>query len=153
MNVLLTRPFADNRDISRVMPLGLIAVGTILKREGYNVRIADLRLSQNPESDLTRVMQEFSPDIVGIGLMTVESDYAFKMAARIKEIDPNCMLIFGGPHCAHEPEFILHDPNVDMMVVGESELTIPELMEALKNKTDLETVKGICSFTIRSTSF
>ena len=76
--------------------------------------------------------------------MTVESDYGFKMAARIKEIAPNCTVIFGGPHCAHEPEFILHDPNVDLMVVGESELTLPELMNALKNKTNVGMVKGIC---------
>tara|TARA_B100000686_G_scaffold339763_1_gene414366 strand:- start:2496 stop:3905 length:1410 start_codon:yes stop_codon:yes gene_type:complete len=143
MNILLTRPYAETRDISRVMPLGLIAVGTVLKRKGYNVRIEDLRLSQNPGADLTRVMQEFSPDVVGVGLMTVESDYAFNMAARIKDIDPNCTVVFGGPHCAHDPEFILHDPNVDVMVVGEAELTIAELMETLRNKSYLGVVKGI----------
>ncbi len=143
MNILLVRPHTNDKDISRVMPLGLVAVATVLKRGGYNPKIVDLRLSKNPESDLKKAMFEFDPDIVGIGLMTVESDWAFKLAKEIKEINHNVPIIFGGPHCAHEPEFILHDPNVDLMVIGEAELTIVELVEAIKDKKDLGAIKGI----------
>jgi len=75
--------------------------------------------------------------------MTVESECAFRLAKDIKAINHNVPIIFVGPHCAHEPEFILHDPNVDLMVIGEAELTIVELVEALKDKKDLDTVKGI----------
>jgi anaerobic magnesium-protoporphyrin IX monomethyl ester cyclase len=143
MNVLLVRPHTDDKDISRVMPLGLVAVATVLKRGGHNPKIIDLRLSETPESDLKKAMFEFDPDAVGIGLMTVESECAFKLAKDIKAINHNVPIIFGGPHCAHEPEFILHDPNVDLMVIGEAELTIVELVEALRDKKDLETIKGI----------
>jgi len=143
MNVLLVRPHTDDKDISRVMPLGLVAVATVLKRGGHNPKIIDLRLSETPESDLKKAMFEFDPDAVGIGLMTVESECAFRLAKDVKEINHNVPIIFGGPHCAHEPEFILHDPNVDLMVIGEAELTIVELIETLKDKKDLGTVKGI----------
>lgn len=143
MKILLLRPHAEDRDISRVMPLGLIAIGSVLKREGYDIRILDLRLSSNPDADLENTLAEFAPDAVGIGLMTVESNYAFAAARQVKSLKPDVTMIFGGPHCAHEPEFILHDPNVDLMVVGEGELTIIELMAALRDKRDLAGIKGI----------
>ncbi|MFQ5671702.1 MAG: B12-binding domain-containing radical SAM protein [Nitrospinales bacterium] len=143
MKILLLRPHADDRDISRVMPLGLIAVGSVLKREGYDIRILDLRLSSDPDADLKNTLAEFAPDVVGIGLMTVESDYAFAAARQVKSLKPNVTLIFGGPHCAHEPQFILHDPNVDLMVVGEAELTVVELLAALRDKKELSGIKGI----------
>ena len=143
MNVLLVRPHTDDKDISRVMPLGLVAVATALKREGHNPKIIDLRLSETPESDLKKALFEFDPDAVGIGLMTVESECAFKLAEEIKTINHNVPIIFGGPHCAHEPEFILHDPNVDLMVIGEAELTIVELVDAIESNQDLGLIKGI----------
>jgi len=143
MKILLLRPHAEDRDISRVMPLGLVAIGSVLKREGYDTRILDLRLSGNPDADLETTLAEFAPDVVGIGLMTVESDYAFSAAKRVKSLKEDVTLIFGGPHCAHDPEFILHDPNVDLMVIGEGELTIIDLMAALKEKKDVAGVKGI----------
>lgn len=125
------------------MPLGLIAVGSVLKRQNYNIRILDLRLSETPDEEMESVFAEFNPDVVGIGLMTVESDYAFAAAAKVKALKKDVTVIFGGPHCAHEPRFILHDSNVDIMVVGEGELTIVELLDALKNRGDIGLVKGI----------
>ncbi|MFQ5444136.1 MAG: B12-binding domain-containing radical SAM protein [Nitrospinales bacterium] len=143
MNILLLRPQAEDKEISKVMPLGLLAIGSVLQREGYNIRILDLRLSADPDEELQTTLKEFDPEIVGMGLMTVESDYAFAAAKKVKALKNDATIIFGGPHCAHDPEFILHDPNVDLMVVGEGELTIVELLKVLKDKTDLGTVKGI----------
>lgn len=125
------------------MPLGLIAVGSVLKRAGHTIQILDLRVSQYPETELRNTLHEFNPDVVGIGLMTVESDFAFALAKEVKSIKQDVINIFGGPHCAHDPKFILHDPNVDLMVIGEGELTIVELLSALENKKDLESIKGI----------
>lgn len=141
MKILLLRPHAEH--ISKVMPLGLLAVGSILKRTGHDVRILDLRISPQPDEALENTMREFDPEFVGIGLMTIETEFAFALAAKVKSLKKGVTLIFGGPHCSHEPQYILHDPNVDLLVIGEAERTIVELLEALENDTDLEKVKGI----------
>ncbi|MBI4384059.1 MAG: cobalamin B12-binding domain-containing protein, partial [Nitrospinae bacterium] len=127
MKFLLVRPAVTDKNISKVMPLGLIAVGSVLKRAGHTIHILDLRISSYPDSELRNVLHEFEPDAVGIGLMTVESDFAFTLAQQVKSIKNDVPVIFGGPHCAHDPQYILHDPNVDYMVIGEGELTIVEL--------------------------
>ncbi|PIQ97169.1 MAG: radical SAM protein [Nitrospinae bacterium CG11_big_fil_rev_8_21_14_0_20_56_8] len=143
MKILLIRPSAYNRSMARVLPLGLLAIGSILKQNGYDVKIADLRISDHPQKELETVMREFDPDIVGIGIMTVESRYGFAEAARIKRLKPEVKIVFGGPHCAHEPQFILCDPNVDYMVCGEGDLTIVELVRALDTGGVLEGIEGI----------
>jgi len=143
MKVLLLRPAAEKKSMARVLPLGLLAIGSVLKRAGHQVKILDLRISNSPDEELESVMRSFDPQVVGIGVMTIECKYGFVDAAKVKEINPGVKIVFGGPHCSHEPQFILNDPNVDLMVSGEGDLTIVELIDALEQDRDIENVPGI----------
>ncbi len=143
MKVLLLRPAAEKKSMARVLPLGLLAIGSVLKRAGHQVKILDLRISNSPDEELDSVMSSFDPQVVGIGVMTIECKYGFVDAAKVKEINPEVTVVFGGPHCSHEPRFILNDPNVDLMVSGEGDLTIVELIDALEQGRGIENVPGI----------
>jgi len=143
MKVLLLRPAAEKKSMARVLPLGLLAIGSVLKRAGHQIKILDLRISNFPDEELDSVMSSFNPQVVGIGVMTIECKYGFVDAAKVKEINPEVTIIFGGPHCSHEPRFILNNPNVDLMVSGEGDLTIVELINALEQGKDIENVPGI----------
>jgi hypothetical protein len=39
MKVLLLRPAAEKKSMARVLPLGLLAIGSVLKRAGHQVKI------------------------------------------------------------------------------------------------------------------
>jgi radical SAM superfamily enzyme YgiQ (UPF0313 family) len=143
MRVLLLRPAAEKKSMARVLPLGLLAIGSVLKRAGHQVKILDLRISNSPDEELSSVMKSFNPQVVGIGVMTIECKYGFIDAAKVKKLNPDVTIIFGGPHCSHEPRFILNDPNVDLMVSGEGDLTIAELIDALEQGRDIENISGI----------
>jgi len=143
MKVLLLRPAAEKKSMARVLPLGLLAIGSVLKRAGHQVKILDLRISNSPDEELDAVMNSFDPQVVGIGVMTIECKYGFIDAAKVKKINPDVTVIFGGPHCSHEPQFILNDSNVDLMVSGEGDLTIVELIETLEKGKDVACVPGI----------
>ena len=143
MRVLLLRPAAEKKSMARVLPLGLLAIGSVLKRAGHQIKILDLRISNSPDDELKSVMQSFNPQVVGIGVMTIECKYGFIDAAKVKEINPEVTIIFGGPHCSHEPKFILNDPNVDLMVSGEGDISIVELIQALEEGTDISNISGI----------
>ncbi|QPJ64874.1 MAG: radical SAM protein [Candidatus Nitrohelix vancouverensis] len=144
MRILLLRPAAGgNVSMARSVPLGLLAIGSVLKREGHEVKILDLRVSDTPDDDLKRTMSELDPEVVGIGIMTIESKYGFIGAEKVKALKPDTTVIFGGPHCAHDPQYILNDPHVDYMVCGEGDVTIVELIKALEAKEDISSVAGI----------
>ena len=143
MNVLLLRPAAEKKSMARCLPLGLLAIGSVLKRAGHRVRVLDLRISDDPDRDLKETLEQFQPDAVGIGVMTIESKYGFIDAARVKAIMPEVPVILGGPHCKHEPQYILNHKQVDIMVVGEGDVTVVELIDAMAHNRPLDTVAGI----------
>ena len=129
--------------MARVLPLGLLAFGSVLKRAGHEIKILDLRISHSPDEELESVIKSFDPAVVGIGVMTIECKYGFIDAEKVKRIKPEVTVIFGGPHCSHEPRFILNNEYVDLMVSGEGELTIVELIRALEDGGDVSNIPGI----------
>lgn len=139
--ILLIRPPLKN--ISGVLPLGLMYIGSVLKEKGHEVKILDLRLECHKDSSLSKIIKEFRPDIAGIGLLTVESKSAHQIAERIKAIDPGLFIVFGGPHCKADPCLILNDKNVDLIVIGEGESTICDLMNVFTDNVPFDRINGI----------
>ncbi len=143
MKVLLLRPAAEKKSMARCMPLGLLAIASVLKRAGHEPRILDLRISEDPDQDLKDSLSNFKPDAVGIGVMTIESKYGFIDAAKVKQMAPGVPVILGGPHCKHEPQYILNHKQIDVMIVGEGDVTIVELIDAMAEGKPLDSVAGI----------
>lgn len=67
------------------------------------------------------------------------------MAKRIKADHPEMRIVFGGSSCAGEMGRATARvcPEVDVVVHGEAESTLPELVEALAGRRDLAAVPGI----------
>ncbi|MFQ5483425.1 MAG: B12-binding domain-containing radical SAM protein, partial [Nitrospinaceae bacterium] len=143
MKVLLLRPAAEKKSMARCLPLGLLAIGSVLQRAGHQVRILDLRISPDSDRDLETALSTFAPDVVGIGVMTIESRYGFIDAKRVKALAPGLPVVLGGPHCKHDPKYILNHRAIDIMVIGEGDLTMVDLMDALESGQPLDTVAGI----------
>ena len=70
---------------------------------------------------------------------------SIKLAGMLKEIDPSITTIFGGPNVSKNLRGLetVVDPNVDMIVEGEGELTILELMARQKQNLNIYETKGI----------
>ncbi len=139
--ILLIRP--PSKDISRVLPLGLMYLGSALKEKNIDVKLLDLRLDKFKDADLNEEIKTFNPEVIGIGLLTVESKSAHQIARHIKNTNPTLTVIFGGPHCEADPGLILNDTNIDFMVIGEGEKTFSELVSALQGNGNADKVKGI----------
>jgi len=127
-------------------PLGIMYLGAVLENEGYNVRLLDSCKSitnGNPYNEVVlENFRKFKPDVVGISALTPIYPLAKEIAANIKNIDDVPILI-GGAHPSALPDETLADENVDIVVRGEGEATIVELIEKLENGKSLEDVKGI----------
>ena len=63
---------------------------------------------------------------------------------RVREANPDAIVICGGEHVTAVPEFCLSDCSaIDICVLGEGEETILELMQAMMSNTPFGEVKGI----------
>jgi len=123
-------------------PLGLMYIGTVLKKQGYSVKIIGL---PNPCSKkyILKETSDFSPLFIGISITTPQADYAQTIARIIKENFPKSIIVAGGPHPTILPFETLREGNIDLCVLGEGELTILELADVLARPGDLRNVRGI----------
>lgn len=84
------------------------------------------------------------PKIVGFYTICDSFVFTVQIAEFIKERNSNITIIFGGPHASlTSAECLKSLPFLDVVAIGESELTIIPLVECLLDKKDLSTVKNV----------
>lgn len=86
---------------------------------------------------------EFKPTIVGIYCNAPNSASAATVARMTKEISNRIIVVVGGPHPTSIGKETLNDLNIDVVVKGEGEQTIAELLNTMKNNESFDGVKGI----------
>lgn len=145
MKVLLIKPsheeiFGRIKGIQpEYPPLGLGYVAAVLEQDNHEVKILDMPAENTTEDELKKLLSTFSPDVIGINATTPTIAYAKKIAEICKQTT-DVVILMGGPHPTSAPEDCLSDKNVDIVIRGEGELTIKELVQNLDNLKD---VKGI----------
>jgi len=83
-------------------------------------------------------------DIVGFSTYVWNKSYNYTLAKRLKEINPNCLILFGGPEPAiADPKFFDKFPFIDICVKQEGEITLKKVLENLLDKESLSKVKGL----------
>jgi radical SAM superfamily enzyme YgiQ (UPF0313 family) len=66
------------------------------------------------------------------------------LAKKVKEINPNCLIIFGGPQTPDLAEgFFEKYSFVDIIVHGEGENTLEEILESYQDKKDYSKINGL----------
>ena len=116
-------------------PLGLLYLAATLREWlGADVHVLDARLEADPLKALRSALRHFNPDVVGISALTAEAFLAHQAAAAIKAETPFLPVIMGGPHPSSNPELVLSDPNIDVVVIGEGEETFAELVRLIMSE-------------------
>ena len=66
------------------------------------------------------------------------------LAKEVRKINPNCLIIFGGPQVPDfSSDFFEKYPFVDIIVHGEGEYVIANIFEEFLNKKDFSKIKGL----------
>lgn len=108
------------------MPYESIFMARFLERNGYEVIIVDQRVEQDWETPIRAHLD----DILWIGLTVITGPqirYALQTAARLREIDADLPLVWGGWHATFVPESTIAHPLVDYVVAGIGELKVLDL--------------------------
>jgi len=90
-------------------------------------------------------LSDWNPNVVIIEIpFSGWSITAFEVASIVKKVNIDITVILFGLHPSSRPEDCLKNSAVDFVVIGEPEVTISELIEALeKKKTDYEEINGL----------
>lgn len=126
-------------------PLGLLYIGAVLEREGIEIKITPADVWKWSWRRISREIQDFSPDVIGVSSTTENRFQSFKLIRTAKKAQPRALTLMGGPHASLAAEDTLaHLPELDAVVRGEGEMTTLEVCRALeKGKKGLEDIAGI----------
>lgn len=144
MRILLINQ-GNGVDFNHNPPLGILYLAASLRKAGYDAGIYDQGAMENnlkyPSFDM---IKQFNPDIVGFSLYTFGLPNTICYIKELKEAFPELKIILGGHHSTALPERTMLDcPEADFLVYGEGDITIVELIKALKNESDLTKVNGL----------
>ena len=144
MRILLIQPRGSatlvgfNR-LARPEPLALEILAAALPN--HDVRILDLRVEDRPDA-LQQELAAFQPQLVGVTGYTTDVPSALALLRDVKSIDPTIRTVVGGHHASLQPQDF-DIPEADFVVIGEGEVTLPELAETLESGRDYRQVLGV----------
>lgn len=125
------------------LPLSVLCPATTLDRLGYRVRIVDQFADPSWESALEAALAE-RPICLGVTSMTgPQLLRAAEISRRAKERYPDLPVVWGGIHASLLPDQTIRHPSIDVVVVGEGEATLAELVRAFETGAPLSGVNGI----------
>ncbi|MDO8669434.1 MAG: radical SAM protein [Candidatus Buchananbacteria bacterium] len=136
--LLINPPFniaKENYDSS--ISVGLLSIASYLDGLGIDVEIID---GAREKDYLERIKNKIADcQYVGLSVMTTQIANALAISRLIKEINPQCQVVWGGSHCTFFIDQTIAHPLVDIVCFGEGEITFYELVSG----QPLEEVKGI----------
>src|SRR5574342_104195 len=131
MRVLLASPESEVWNSRKHIHMGLGYLAGSLLAHGYECEIWDASVESEFES-LDEKLARDPFDIVCISAPTPLIVQAWEAAATAKKY--SAITILGGPHLTLMPHESMQKPQVDLVVRGEGEYTIIEIMRALEKE-------------------
>ncbi len=107
-----------------MIPIGLEYIATYLKDAVDQVHIVDMELDNRKFQD---IINFYNPDLIGITLSATEHNLCLRLAKIAKQ--NNIHTVVGGYHPTSVPDIMLSYPQIDMVIRGEGEVTMKELVE------------------------
>jgi radical SAM superfamily enzyme YgiQ (UPF0313 family) len=144
------------RIMGELAPVGILSLAAVLEAQGLQPEVVDLNRvyyqwlqHSNPnEIDFCRFAGAYfaERDCDFFGLSTVCSSYplTLRIAAEVKRLHPESVVALGGPQVSVVDVPTMHAyPFVDLVVRGEAEQSLPDLIDALAGHSSLASIPGI----------
>ena len=124
-------------------PLGLCIIGTIARRQGFDVKLIMKKNAHKnyTNEEIAQIAKEYKPDIIG---MTMFDGYnimsIYKLAEKLQGTAK--IMIAGGPHTAFCSDEVLEN-GFDVTVRGEGEITFSEFLKVWNKPDKWHLIDGI----------
>lgn len=135
---------------------GIQCLSAYLKNAGHETALVnDPNLFDNPwvqHPILAKIFDDFeavlleidqqNPDLIALPVVTDDLSWALKWSRRIKD-HLDIPVVFGNVHATFHPKECLKYDCVDYVVRGEGEITLLELVQAMKGELSFDRVLGL----------
>ena len=102
-----------------------------MEQLGYTVAVHDVHAEKLDDKELARRLTAERPRVVGISVLTNMSIPAHKVAKICKAVLPNSLVVVGGVHAEAMPEHMLGNSAIDVVVRGDGEEPMRQILEGV----------------------
>ena len=95
-------------------------------------------------NDIKSRVEEYKPDIIGLTcLFSSVFPVIREVCQEVKKIDPDIITITGGTYPTFMTEYCLKEPSLDLVALGEGEITMLEVIRHLREGKSMEDLDGL----------
>jgi len=124
-------------------PLGLMSLMGALRQIGVTYNLIDAEGYCLSDDQVLEEVKRLAPDFIGVPLFTLSSHYIFPLLHLIKK-NSDVKIISGGPLPTVDAKWVMHECTaIDYCILGEGEVILPALLDAIIEGRPVETVPNI----------
>src|SRR3989344_1089691 len=86
--------------------------------------------------DFMMMVEEYKPDLIGLSAVELTFKMGMELIDAVKQKYPGIIVAVGGSHAVTVPEKVISEKNIDLIAIGEAEISFVELCDKIKNKQD-----------------
>lgn len=135
----------DDGSYDHTFPMGLGALAAVLKKDGHEISVWNQDMHHWPDDFLRKYLDENIFDVVILSVIAGYYQYikVKNLSKAINASKNRPYFAMGGYGPTPEPEFWLKKTGCDIVALGEGEIIISKLMDAVENKKSLKYVPGV----------
>jgi len=146
--VVLIQPKAANDlslgpTVAGAEHLGLGYLAAFLRAKGLSVQIINAEAKGLATCSVIKEVLSLSPDLVGLSPVSATIAECLEIADAVKRGTRSFLVLGGHLASACAPEILLNEPAVDAVIVGDGELPLWMLCNALKERFPLASVPSL----------
>jgi radical SAM superfamily enzyme YgiQ (UPF0313 family) len=124
-------------------PVGVMQLGAVARDWcGWQVRALDLWLERDEETAIREALRQYPAEVIGLSGLTAESESLYRAARYARQGAPEAVILAGGPHASNYTRETIARPEIDVVVTGEGERTLQEILDRIGAGSPWKDVPG-----------
>jgi len=131
------------RRSAQAVPLAAACLAAALpEKSRQDVVLIDLFLEQGTLEMVAAIRAE-QPELVAFPLYSWNRQAVIDVCHNLKRLDNELRIVTGGPEASADASGVLAAGYIDLVIVGEGEITFSELVDTLKQGNDWQSIDGL----------
>jgi radical SAM superfamily enzyme YgiQ (UPF0313 family) len=137
MKLLLVNPCLRVDASYRRLPVGLGYVATMIKEAGFDFDLLDIDVADYDDAYIENFIAKNRYDVIALGSIVTHYAWIKWFIHMVKRYHPGCKVILGNSVGSSIPEIIGRTAPVDVIVLGEGDVTTVEVLKAYNEGREL----------------
>lgn len=117
----------------------------VVNREQHDIDFIEYTIKESVDKIVDDIIST-NCAVVGISVSIWNVSQSRDLASRLKQLNPDIIIVVGGPEVSYEPKFFIDNWDIDFVISGEGEFVLGRLLDALQNMNiddiDIESVSS-----------